>query len=557
VSLALFTRAWGAPPAVNTVALPAFAKNVRVTVDGDSVALDEAVRRASADEQIVAYRQLRAEVGHTPEGQLELARWCRKRKLVDEERLHWQILLLMQPGQPEAVKGLGLRKYQGSLLTKAEVEQAKKETRLIREAERKWGPKLKQIKLALSQDDAAGRQAALDELEAIRDPPALPLVEKMFADGSTDAALLVVEMYARDAAQQSTDALVRLAIHAHDAAVREKAASELRYRPMESYMPALIGALAAPIELSLRADVERGGPTFKRYDGYAYTGRLTVGLYGVVRLSGNYTNRDVLFWAYEMKPFSGSLFTGYRPDRHQVEYVLSRESPDSTAPYEFHGGFEAVGSGGIDGQETESIRRSVAALEKRIDEVNVASAEMNLRIDAAIREATKGNAADQPTKVEKAADVRPRLWWDWWQQQLNLNNYFAKGTEVWTQLGILPIEEVLVGDRVLTKNVDTGELAFNLVVGVDVQSKRQVTAVEVGSRTLVATPDQPLFVPDEHWRRAGELKPGTEIECLAGKQSVRSVRAGTADGMYSLLIANQPNYFVDQQGVLVHDATRK
>jgi hypothetical protein len=196
-------------------------------------------------------------------------------------------------------------------------------------------------------------------------------------------------------------------------------------------------------------------------------------------------------------------------------------------------------------------------LEKRIDEVNVASAEMNLRIDAAIREATKGNAADQPTKVEKAADVRPRLWWDWWQQQLNLNNYFAKGTEVWTQLGILPIEEVLVGDRVLTKNVDTGELAFNLVVGVDVQSKRQVTAVEVGSRTLVATPDQPLFVPDEHWRRAGELKPGTEIECLAGKQSVRSVRAGTADGMYSLLIANQPNYFVDQQGVLVHDATRK
>jgi hypothetical protein len=559
ISLLVGPLLLGAPPEINSADLPAFAKSVLVTVDGDRVSLEDAIRRATADERVVAYRQMRAEAGNTSMRQLQLARWCRKQKFADEERLHWQLLLLLQPGHPDAIKGLGLRNFHGQLLTKDEIEQAKKEAKAAKEAERKWRPKLKQIKLALSQDDAAARQAALDELEAIRDPQAMPLVEKMFADASTDVALVVVEMYARAVKQQSTDALVRLSIHAKDAAVREKAASELRYRPMESYMPSLVGALAAPIELSLRGDVERGGATAEWWNTFYYTGRLVqCGMYGVIRLDGNYTERDMVYWwGPETKPFSGWLITGYIPDHHQVDYVLSRDSPDPNAPYEFRGSFESKGSGGPNAGEPESIRRSIAALEKRILEINDAAVEMNLRIDAAIREATNGGSANGlPPKVEKAVDVRPRLWWAWWQKRLNLNNYFDKRTEVWTQLGVLPIEQVLVGDRVLTKNLDTGELTFNLVIGIDTQPERDATVVDVGGRTIVATTDQPFFVPADNWRAATELKPGVQVESLAGPRRIESIRSGTAEVLFSLLVANSPNYFVERQGILVHDATR-
>ncbi|MCI0334875.1 MAG: HINT domain-containing protein [Planctomycetes bacterium] len=538
-------------------AAPDVAKNVRVAVDGETLSLENAIRRASADERLATYRQMRAELGGTVDGQVELARWCRKQRLAEEERLHWRIVLMMQPQQPDAAKGLGLRPYQGQLLTKDQIEKAKLEQKSIKEAERKWGPKLKQIKLALEHGEAAERESALRELEAVRDPHAMALVEQMFAGANTDIALLIVEMYAREAEQQSTEALARLAVQAKDAAVREKAAGELRYRPMESYVPVLVGALVAPIELSLRTDVEAGGPTFERYKSRAYTGRIVPSLYGVIRLSGNYTNKDVLIWSFETKPFSGLRVSAYRPDRYQYEYVLSCDSPDPKAPYEFRGALEATGAVGNDGGAPESLRGSIAALEKKIREANATSAEMNLRVDAALREATEANAsAGMPSRVEKAADVRPRLWWDWWQQRLNLNNYFANGTVVWTQFGRMPIEQILVGDRVLTKKLDTGELAFNLVIGIDMRPNRDVRVLELGSRTIVSTPDQPFFVTDEGWRAAEKLESGMTLDSLAGLQRIANIRTGTADATYSLLVAELPNYFVDRDGVLAHDATQ-
>ena len=520
-----------AEPPVNTANLPEFAKNVRVIVAGKKVSLDEALRNSMTDERLTTYRQLRTEAGGSPNGQLELARWCRKQKLAEEERLHWRLLLMTQPGQPDAMKGLGLRMYDGQMLTREQVVDAKQEARLVKDAKRKWATTIKRLKLAIEQDDPKVRQAAVDEIEAIRDPRVMSLVEKELSNGSAAAGLLVVEMYGRAATQQATDVLARLAIHAKDAAMREKAAGELRYRPVEKYMPVLVGAMAAPIELSVNTDVKPGGPKYEWWDGYAYladeAGRVRVvpGMYRMIRLSGNYTNKDVAFWVPETIPFSGWWYMGDKPDHHTYQYVLTRDSPDPNAPYEYRGALNADEYRGENGKARASLDRAIAVLEERVRKTNEAAAELNLRIDAAIREATKGQPADdQPPKVEKAADVRPRLWWDWWQKQLQLNNYFASGTEVWTQLGIRPIENVMVGDRVLTRSLDTGDLAFSLVIGIDLRHDAEVHAIEVGGRTFIATPDQPFFVPHERWLSAKDLKPGTEIESLAGKSRVESMR---------------------------------
>jgi hypothetical protein len=114
------------PAATDSINLPAIAKDVRVKIGDNSLSLDAAMLAAAADKRLITYRQLRAEAGSSPDGQLELARWCSKQKLTEEERLHWRILLMMQPGQSDAMKGLGLRTYDGQMLTKTRSQRRRK-----------------------------------------------------------------------------------------------------------------------------------------------------------------------------------------------------------------------------------------------------------------------------------------------------------------------------------------------------------------------------------------------------------------------------------------------
>jgi hypothetical protein len=522
--------------------LPLFADTVRVLMGDDELPLADVVRRAAADERLVAYRQLRVPHGGTAAGQLELARWCRRQGLEDEEQLHWRILHYMRPGHQEATKALGLKNYQGAWLRKDEIAQIKTEKKLVHETERKWTSRLKQLRRSIEHGDAAEREQALGELDSIRDPLAMPVVEKIFADAVGEVGLLIVEMFARVAKPTSTAGLVRLAVRSPDAAVRKKAAGELRYHPVEEYAPLLIAGLEAPIELSSYVAVEKGGPTFEWYSQRESTGRLVPGLYGVIRLSGNYTSRDVLFWTVESKPISGWRLTGHRPDRIQYQYVLSRDSPEPDAPYEYTGLIEAASN------REESLHKEIAALKEKINDANAATAELNEHIHAALTEATGTDAA--------GGEIHPRVWWDWWRKRLNLNNYFAEGTEVWTQTGPLPIEQVLVGDRVITRDPKSEELRFQLVIGCDRKLQDTVHVLEVKSRAIVATAEQPFYVADEGWRRADQLKPGLKLQTLAGPKRIENVVPGLGASTYSLLVDKVPNYFVDRQGILVHDATR-
>jgi hypothetical protein len=532
--------------------VPEVAQSVQVRMGDDVVRLSEAIRRATADERLAAYRQLRESHGASAAGQLELARWCHKQGLKEEERLHWRIVRFMQPAHAEAAKALGLQNFQGAWLTKAEIAELKEQNRLVKKAERQWTAKLKRIRQSIERGNSAERKVALREFDAIRDPLAMPVVEKMLAGGDTEIGLRIVEMFARLGKPQSTEGLVRLAVRSPDPVVRKKAAGELRYQRMEDYVPLLLAGLQAPIELSSLVTVDEGGPEYEWYSSEVFTGRVIPGMYGVIHLCGNYTNRDVLFWTLETKRVEGWRVTHVRPDRIQYRYVLSRDSPDPDAPYEYTGIIEAESGGG-----EEALHKTIAALKQRIGEANAQAAELNKRIDAALMEATDADVANDRLVVNAAgAEIHPRVWWDWWKKNLNLNNYFSEGTEIWTQAGLLPIEQVLVGDRVLTRNPKSKELSFNLVIGVDRKRQDAVQVVEVNSRSIVATAEQPLFVIDQGWRRADGLKPGMKLFGLGGPQRIENVVSGLGAMTYSLLVDATPNLFVDRSGILVHDATR-
>jgi hypothetical protein len=347
--------------------------------------------------------------------------------------------------------------------------------------------------------------------------------------------------------------LARISIDSDDEYVREQAATALQSRSHHSYVPVLLARLGTPIELSVNVTVEPGAPITDSYTAYSYTGRASPVFYNKHRLSGNYSSSDVAAWGLEVQRSSGVAVVGYEPQRIQYNYVLTRESADPDNPHEY--------SGTIDGSHNprRSSRQvsSIEELKERIGEANEMTVALNKRVHAALVKAThvevKHPGLEQATGE---AEVDPRAWWDWWKTQTQSRHYFGRGIEVWTQTGLSPIEQILAGDRVLTRDPKSGALAFNLVLAVDAQAESVMQVIEVDSREIVATLDQPFFVFNVGWRKASELQAGMQLHGLTGPQRITRVASGDAVSRYSLLVANEPNYFVDQGAILAHDATR-
>ena len=95
---------------------------------------------------------------------------------------------------------------------------------------------------------------------------------------------------------------------------------------------------------------------------------------------------------------------------------------------------------------------------------------------------------------------QPQAWWQWWQQY---NQYdwpkptqwayqsiprwyygglrascFLAGTLVRAQAGLVPIESLHAGDRVLSQDQDTGELAYKLVVRTTIRPPSAMTRIK-------------------------------------------------------------------------------
>jgi hypothetical protein len=535
--------------------IPDFAKSVNVRVDGKLVSLDKAVRQMASDPQQKMYRELRAANAGTPAGQLELARWCRKQKMDEEERFHWWTLLGMQPGHPDAIKGLKLHRFQGLLLTTDEIDQLKKQQKDVELAAKKWTPKLKKLKQAIEHGEADERETALRELKSINDPLAIPSVEKVFGFDDVRIGRQLVEMAANFPGDDGAGFLARLAVNSSDQYVRENATEALKDRQYSTYVPVLIAGLAAPIELSYTVDVDPGRPVYEGVNWLENTGRLQVGLYDKIRLSGKYTNVDVMMWVPETVQKSGYMMTDVVLDRVQYNYLLSRDSPDPDKQYEYAGSVVAQEGTAKNQRKLAAKKRkqpSMEEIDRRVKEINEKQALLNERIHAALTAST----GVKVVPADQQGTPKPQVWWDWWKKQLEPNGFFARGTEVWTQTGPMAIESILVCDRVLTRKPASGELAFHLVTRTQMKSSGEMRTIELDSRTIVATREQRFMVSGASWQAAGELKDGLKLDGLAGPRLIRSGASGKGAEMYNLVVADEPTLFVDRMGILVHDASR-
>ncbi len=438
--------------------------------------------------------------------------------MTDSERVHLIVAMQLNPTKKQShdiIRKLCLVRYQGQLVFPAQAEALKARQKRADAALRDWKPRLARLSRDIEVRDVNKRSKAIAELRALRDPAAIPALESVFAKARPAAGEATVAALAAMPGQPATDSLLRFAVLADQEDVRTAAATALGTRNVYAYVPTLISALQAPVEVTFEADFS----------------------------SGLAHHRLVLF---QEGPVVDQKFT--RIDGNHEEVIYSRRL----------GRVLSEKSIGDQTLEIDAARASaeVAANDER--------ERLNARILAALKTATG-----------KDHDDKLKLWWDWWLSeneiyqtpykqvaettsftpavQVRYVSCFPAGTPVETSTGALPIEQIKAGDCVLAQDPDSGELAYKPVMAVTLRPPSPLIEVHTAKETIRAMRGHPFWVSGIGWQMAKELQPGQWLHTTAGPVQIESVDQRGETECHNLIVADFHSYFVGQEQILVHD----
>lgn len=133
---------------------------------------------------------------------------------------------------------------------------------------------------------------------------------------------------------------------------------------------------------------------------------------------------------------------------------------------------------------------------------------------------------------------------------------FTAGTPVHTPGGLVPIEKISIGDTVLAYNESSKTPTLAPVTNVFHKTWRGLLRIIAGRDTLLATPNHPFYLPGSgRYLPADSLRRGMQLLALTGALlTVQSVAAvDTTVSVYNFGVAEHHNYYVGEEGVLVHN----
>jgi len=477
---------------------------------------DELSNRLTDDRRLARYRSRRENTPDTLQGQLEMADWCRRQRLFPQEQAHLARVLEFDAEHADARARLGFVRAGSTWVRRAEIEDAGRSAAAEREALATWIPRLKGLADDLAADSPRRRAAAENRLDEIDDLAAIGALELVSAEGERPA-LCVIAKLERFSGRAATESLARHAVFAPWPAVRRAAAECLADRSEDAYVPLLLAALHTPAQAR--------GSVYTAADG-----RL-VHVLAVTRESQDQREMAVLETA----------FTGVdsRAGRRLAEVEARERTEDVARTVERHNA------------ETQAANEIVCQT------LTVATGAM-------------GN-------------LTPEEWWQWWTDRNEVYTPGAKpvwtryerdsvdvapsppprtsmdclaaGTPVWTDRGPQAIENIQVGDLVLSQHPETGELAYKPVLRTTVRPPAALVRLTIEGRALTASGGHPLWVSGRGWVRARELAVGDRLHGIDGTRTIDGVEDAGRDQTYNLIVADFNTYFAGEQLVLSHDNT--
>ena len=419
--------------------------------------LPEGEQAKSLDE----YRNLRLELANQPHGDWKLANWCRKNGLLDQERVH--LMQVLREGDPSVNRDalyerLGCQKSGGVWVSPKERQDAARFKDEMAISQKRWGVKLETIVQRL-EGTARQRVQAEKQLKEIDHPSAVPVILSSLCVVNPFLADYGIQTLAQIPEFEASRALAGQAVFSPWRQVRTKAIENLKQRKLEEFVPDLLLVLTKPIRTSSQ-------PTFQT---------------AVMPGNKKSMNWDY-FWIDESQE---TIRVGVRR-LFPISVPADLVKIQSMARPEIASNYDAKTGQRLNSKSDwlalfEMLEQS-EMLDRDADLINDFRNATNERVGMVLSKCT-----DEPPSSD------PVHWWTWWanyssvgliqqknvvivderQSQPNVPSLsvvtrqlscLVAGTPIWTELGFVPIETIQPGDRVLAKNVETGELVYKPVM---------------------------------------------------------------------------------------------
>lgn len=491
---------------------------------------------ADLPKTLIDYRVLRNSTFPTAAGHLKLADWCRKNGLEEQEQAHLlaALPLVTDTRQTTAIhERLGHRLLNGEWLTRQEIKDLE---RLSREAEKslaRWQKQLEEIRKQLA-GSPRQKKTAQERLYAINDPEAIPAIEAVLCNDSEANAQSAVQILKRIPSYKASQSLARVAVLSPWTTIRRAATEALKTRSLEDFAPSLVAALYTPLDSQYAM---AAGPRGELY-------------YWSVLTRENQDQKEVSRLGVTVTPVNIWVRTGFgRQDNQALARVLQ-----TRVQHDFRRVLDDLSF----------------ARERSAEQQNAVTEQLNHRVSDVLAAVS-----------EQDAGPNPAAWWNWWadfrdterpsgkptvivneeQQSIAIPRYVAAsscltaGTPIWTNQGFQPVEQIRVGDLVLAKDIESGELAYKPVVMTTVRRPVETLRIDLGDETITATGGHHFWISGEGWEKTRRLGSQPTLHTVTGTVHVQSVEQGPTEPVYNLVVDDFHTYFVGQSKILSHDVT--
>ncbi len=498
---------------------------------------------SSDDPRMVQYTTIRPKYKDTPQDQMALANWCAKRGLSSQERAHLTKVVSLDADHPEARERLGFRRVDGAWMRAGEIGDRIKDLQADRVALAEWRPKVEAILKGLTQRGELKRNAAKEKLAAIKDGSAVLALETILSARGSELSLLVLKTLDAMEDNEATLSIARHAVQSPWPQVRQAASQMLKSHTKDVYVPSMLSAMYTPVQTRMELYAGPGGRMCYRHSFF--------------REGQSEKQLMVMETAYKR-------IARVDGDRRDAE---ERALTD--------------------------IQRSALNAEQAALQENLRTQEFNTRIADALATATG-----------EKLPASPEAWWQWWneynevfvegQKQIRTleqtrevkivdrvspdaitasgggqgnsqrglqgrraypMDCLAAGTLIWTANGLMAVDKIQVGDMVLSKDAESGELAYKPVLRTTVRPKSILVKLLAGTQAIETSGGHPFWVSGEGWTKARELEPGMELHTVAGSTQISKIERSREEQTYNLIVADFNTYFIGEAKILSHDNT--
>ncbi len=514
--------------------------------DGSWTDIAASIAGANQDESLREYERRRASLTDTLGNHLALATWCAKQELMDQCRSHLHRVLAFDPDHAAARRALGYRNFDGEWMSPRELMELQRRALTAEKSVRDFGPQVRSIAVRMS-GSAQERELARRELDGLRDPAAVPAVEFVFSSPEEAPSLVAIGWLAGIDHVEASQALARFSLFHPSESVRYRSAEQLRQRPLYDFVPDMLGMLSSPVNAMIV-------PVFDR------TGALT---------------------GYR-QAFSQEKFDKTELSLLDRQFIRSPDSTRRRAQQMRRGARLSVSLQDVVDQTVENSLRAFAANEAR-----TRTAAMQRDNQATqLRNARVAEVLSQVAAREFSGEAKEM--WKWWDQ-LNETRYqdykperyqlsslsdrvadyiappppvaqvatsgecFVAGTEVVTRRGQRRIEQIVVGDLVLSRHVRSGELCWKPVLRTTTRPPEKTLSVAIGDERLRCTSGHLFWVSGDGWKKASQLTAGDILHAAQEPMVVLKVKPEAIAPTYNLEVADTGTYFVGKAMVMTHD----